>query len=126
MFFLNNKKVKKEESVSLEVEDTKQFYQEIEILKMNISTVKGQDRIDCLNNLGELYKKTKDIEKSIYYYELSLQEEPVLGKACTDLMSLYNIKRREAAVEKNDEKIQFYLNKIDDLMKTSKMLMRQV
>jgi len=126
MFFLNNKKVKKEESVSLEVEDTKQFYQEIEILKMNMSTVKGRDRIDCLNNLGELYKKTKDIEKSIYYYELSLQEEPVLGKACTDLMSLYNIKRREAAVEKNDEKIQFYLNKIDDLMKTSKMLMRQV
>jgi len=41
-------------------------------------------------------------------------------------MSLYNIKRREAAVEKNDEKIQFYLNKIDDLMKTSKTLMRQV
>lgn len=126
MFFWNNKKVKKEEAIILEPEDKTQFYQEIEILKMNMSTVEGQARIDCLNALGELYKKTKDIEKSIYYYELSLEEDPVLGKACTDLMSLYNIKRREAAVEKNDEKIQFYLNKIDDLMKTSKTLMRQV
>ena len=128
MFFWNNNKKKQEAPVieTVEAADIEQLKEKIESLKIDLTTSLGKDRITCLNALGTTYMEMKVTEEAIRYYEMSLEEDTVFGKACTDLMSLYNIKRREAAVAKDDEQLQFYLNKIDNLMQTTKTIMRKV
>jgi tetratricopeptide (TPR) repeat protein len=128
MFFWNNNKKKQEASAieTVEAVDIEQLKEKIESLKIDLTTALGKDRITCLNALGTTYMEMKVTEEAIRYYEMSLEEDTVFGKACTDLMSLYNIKRREAAVAKDDEQLQLYLNKIDNLMQTTKTIMRKV
>jgi tetratricopeptide (TPR) repeat protein len=128
MFFWNNNKKKQEASAieTVEAVDIEQLKEKIESLKIDLTTALGKDRIICLNALGTTYMEMKVTEEAIRYYEMSLEEDTAFGKACTDLMSLYNIKRREAAVAKDDEQLQLYLNKIDNLMQTTKTIMRKV
>ena len=128
MFFWNNNKKKQEAPVieTVEAVDIEQLKEKIESLKIDLTTALGKDRITCLNALGTTYMEMKVTEEAIRYYEMSLEEDTVFGKACTDLMSLYNIKRREAAVAKDDDQLQLYLNKIDNLMQTTKTIMRKV
>ena len=128
MFFWNNNKKKQEAPVieTVEAVEIEQLKEKIESLKIDLTTALGKDRITCLNALGTTYMEMKVTEEAIRYYEMSLEEDTVFGKACTDLMSLYNIKRREAAVAKDDEQLQLYLNKIDNLMQTTKTIMRKV
>ena len=47
-----------------------------------------------------------------------------LGKGYRALLNLYNTKRREAAKAKDDEQIQYYLRKIDEMMAISKEVTR--
>ncbi|SEJ93596.1 hypothetical protein SAMN05660742_12617 [Propionispira arboris] len=128
MFFWNNNKKKQEVPVieKVEVADIEKLKEKIECLETDLTAALGKDRIACLNALGSAYMEIQDTEQAIHYYEISLEEDTVFGKACTDLMSLYNIKRREAAVAKDDEQLQLYLNKIDNLMQTTKTIMRKV
>lgn len=42
------------------------------------------------------------MDQAIAYYEKSLDEDKQLGKAYTDLLKLYNLKRQEAAAAKDD------------------------
>jgi tetratricopeptide (TPR) repeat protein len=128
MFFWNNNKKKQEAPVieTVEAADIEQLKEKIESLKIDLTAALGKDRITCLNALGTTYMEMKVTEEAIRYYEMSLEEDTVFGKACTDLMSLYNIKRREAAVAKDDDQLQLYLNKIDNLMQTTKTIMRKV
>ncbi|WP_019552330.1 tetratricopeptide repeat protein [Propionispira raffinosivorans] len=128
MFFWNNNKKKQEVPVieMVEVADIEKLKEKIESLETDLTAALGKDRIVCLNALGSACMEIKDTEKAIRYYEMSLEEDTVFSKACTDLMSLYNIKRREAAVAKDDEQLQLYLNKIDNLMQTTKTIMRKV
>ena len=81
-------------------------------------------KVKLWDELGSLCKEAGEVDKAIGYFEQSIEAKPVFGKACTDLMALYNIKRREAAEAKDDEKIQMYLNKLDELMKINKSIMR--
>lgn len=84
----------------------------------------GEKRIQILNELGSLYFQAGVIEKAICYYEASLDENKALGKPYTDLMKLYNIKRREAADSKDESEAKEYLKKIEGLMQLSKDVIR--
>ena len=125
MFFWNKKK---EETITEPKQattmDIVQLKQQAEALLANLPEASGTERIDCLNQLGSVYRAMQDTDAAIQYYELSLQENRVFGKACTELMALYNIKRKAAAMEKDDAKIQFYLSKLDELMVLNKSIMR--
>ena len=46
------------------------------------------------------------------------------GEERIALLNLYNTKRREAAKAKDDEQIQYYLRKIDEMMAISKEVTR--
>ena len=48
----------------------------------------------------------------------------VMGKSYTDLMSLYNKKRQQAAEAKDDEKITYYFGKVQEMMQISKDMIR--
>lgn len=127
MFFLKKKKKTKEnkkEEITDEVVDQEEIIQLINESKDIIKTATGNVLIEHLNTIGNLYFKLEDIDKSIEYYELSLSENKSLGFAYTELMKLYNIKRKEAVENKKDEEVQVYLNKIDELMQLSKDVMR--
>ena len=78
----------------------------------------------ALNELGGLYFEAEETDKAISTYETSLSESKALGKAYTDLLKLYNIKRREASEAKDDAKMKEYMDKIDGLMKLSKDVIR--
>lgn len=122
MFFWKRKPKEQPEQEALE--PLQQF--DTEELKEKLAVATGEERIQYLDQLGTAFMQQKAFDAAIRYYEMSLEEHKVLGKACTDLMSLYNLKRREAAMIKDDEKIQFYLEKVDELMKVTKALIRKV
>lgn len=124
MFFKRKKKTVKEQSAPLVEIDTEQITQEIDTLLPQLEKAEGEDRINVLNKLGSLYFEMDEFNKSIEYYEISISEKKVLGKAYTDLVKLYNIKRKEASAQKDSEIVQLYLNKSDELMKLTKDTIR--
>ena len=84
----------------------------------------GEERIAALNEIGILYAEAKQTDEAITYLEMSLSEKKDLGKGYRALLNLYNTKRREAAKAKDDEQIQYYLRKIDEMMAISKEVTR--
>ncbi|WP_208586090.1 tetratricopeptide repeat protein [Gracilibacillus suaedae] len=94
--------------------------EQIEEYQTKLQTAEGEDQIPLLNMLGSLYFEIEDYDQAIKYYEASIEENKALGKAFTDLIKLYNLKRKEATKENDKEKVQFYLQKADELMKLTK------
>lgn len=127
MFSFGKKKKEKENLVQKEEKieiDSSKILSELQEKEKQLEQTKDRDRINLLNELGAGYHKMNEIDKAIYFYEISLSESKEIGKAYTDLMKLYNIKRRTATEEKNDEQMKFYMDKIDELMKLSKDVIR--
>jgi tetratricopeptide (TPR) repeat protein len=101
-------------------EQKNELYKQIKELEENLLISSAEDRIKCLNTLGDIFFQLQDTDQAIQYYEKSIEENRTLGKTYTNLVKLYNIKRKEAAWAKDDEKLQHYLNKIDMLLKMTK------
>lgn len=106
---------------SISVEDS---IKKAEELKEELKNCDETKKVVLLNEIGGIYYKISDYDNAVIYYEESLNIEKTIGKAYTNLLNIYNIKRKEAAVSKDDEKLQYYLNKIDDMMKISKDVVR--
>lgn len=123
MFF--KRKEKKEEPVQEEVvQDVSELLAKAQAGIAELKNKVGEERIAALNEIGILYAEAKQIDDAIAYLELSLSEKKDLGKGYRTLLSLYNTKRREAAMAKDDEQIQYYLRKIDEMMAISKEVTR--
>jgi tetratricopeptide (TPR) repeat protein len=101
-------------------EQKNELYKQIKELEENLSISSAEDRIKSLNTLGDIFFQLQETDQAIQYYEKSIEENRTLGKAYTNLVKLYNIKRKEAAWAKDDEKLQHYLNKMDMLLKMTK------
>ena len=127
MLFKRNKK-KEIPSASTEqknaIVDKEKFIEEAEKLAETVDSVTGDERIKILNRIGSLYFQAEKIDDAIKYYENSIEENKALGKAYTDLVKLYNIKRKQAIDEKDDEKVKYYLTKTDNLLQLSKDVIR--
>lgn len=93
-------------------------------LQARLETVEGEARAACLNAVAEVYLALDDIDQAIRCYEESIAESRTLGKAYTDLLQLYNRKRKAAANAGDDAQLQRYLSKIDGLMKLTKDAVR--
>lgn len=112
LFGTNNNENSANENIKKTI-DTESLEKEFIQLKKQLSTS------------GEVCTNLNKIDDAISYYEQSLKKQPTLGKASTDLLKLYNIKRKEASLAKDDNLIQFYLEKIDNLMKLNKETMKK-
>ncbi|MCK0470109.1 hypothetical protein [Halalkalibacter sp. APA_J-10(15)] len=126
MFFFKSKKkaVKDSEDTSVTV-NKNQLNNEIDVLVLQLPKAEGSERIDLLNRIGSLYFELDNFDQSIMHYEMSISENQTLGKAYTDLIKLYNLKRKEASSKKDHDSVQFYLNKSDELMKLTKNSIRE-
>lgn len=124
LFGGNNEQSSTNNSVEKTI-DTDALEQELTKLKEQLPTATDNNIIELLNKLGEICKNLNKVDDAIAYYEQSLEKQPTLGKASTDLLKLYNIKRKEASIAKDDNLIQFYLDKIDNLMKLNKETMKK-
>ena len=126
MGWFSRKKEKKlsEEVVKTEALNIEEIKENIEKLKMELQNSEGNTRVNILNKIGDIYYKISDYDEAIKYYEESLSLQKTIGKAYTNLLNIYNAKRKEAAINKDDEQIQYYLVKIDDMMKISKDVVR--
>lgn len=116
MFFKKKKEDKpKVEAVTRSIEEIRQTIEALE--------TKPQDA-HTFNELAQCYQELNDIDQAILYYEKGIDENKSLGKNYNELLKLYNVKRRQAAEMKNQEELQVYLNKIDELMQLSKDVIR--
>lgn len=127
MFFFGKKKNNKEKK-KLEIEpeiNKEELLKRAEELKAKLKDTQDKaEKTKILNEIGCCYFKAEEKDQAIYYYEQSLEEDKQLGKAYTDLLKLYNQKRQEAAQEKDDEKLQEYMDKVQGLMQLSKDVIR--
>lgn len=70
--------------------------------------------------LGLLYAKLSKMDQSIKMLEKSLSLEVSIGEGYKQLMAYYNQKRKEAAIDKDDELIEYYMNKLDEMRNIAK------
>lgn len=124
MFFFGKKAAKPVEPAAAVKKIDPALPEQVAALKQRLETAEGAVRLELLNELGGKLFALEQIDEAIRFYELSIQENRTLGKAYTDLLKLYNVKRKEAAERNDDEQLQQYLDKIDALMKLSKDVIR--
>lgn len=114
----NNKKV-----VVTQI-DKKEVLNLIEQKKKLLKESTENREIELLNEIAEEYFKISELDLAIEFYEKSLNKNKKIGKASTELMNLYNLKRKEASLDKDDKKVTEYMEKINGLMQLSKDSLR--
>lgn len=122
--FFKRKEKKEETKVEEPVKDVSEILAKVQTCIRELDGKTQDDRIAALDEIGILYAQAKYYDEAIKYLELSLSEKKALGNGYRTLLNVYNIKRREAAQAKDDEKIQYYLVKIDEMMAISKEVTR--
>lgn len=126
----NTKTEKQKNEVNLSEEERQKIEAKIKQLSSQISTAKtaspdlNKQNADLLTELGQNYQKLNNIDSAIKAYEDSLKCNEDFGPAFDGLLSLYDEKRKVAAYKKDNEEIQKWLNKSDELTALSKKIMR--
>lgn len=126
MSWFSRKKDKKtsEENVKTEELNIEELKENAEKLKVELENIEGNERVNILNKIGDIYYKISEYDEAVKYYEESLCLHKAIGKAYTNLLNIYNTKRKDAAINKDDDQLQYYLVKIDEMMKISKDVVR--
>ena len=121
MFF---KKKAPVETVEEPVVNREELIQKADTLTATLDGLSGEERIQTLDEIGLCFSEAKEYDQAIHYLETSLDEHKAVGDGYRELLKVYNIKRRQAAVAKDDKHLQYYLAKIDDMMRISKEVLR--
>ena len=125
MFLFGKKKEMKEKNIEVNIKVNKdELIAEASKKIQELEELSGEQRVPLLNQIGALYYQAEELESAIKYYEESLSIKKEMGKSYTDLMSLYNKKRQQAAENKNDEQMNYYMQKVQEMMQMSKDMLR--
>ena len=125
MFLFGKKKEKKEKNIEVNIKVNKdELIAEASEKIQELEELSGEQRVPLLNQIGALYYQAEELESAIQYYEESLSIKKEMGKSYTDLMLLYNKKRQQAAENKNDEQMNYYMQKVQEMMQMSKDMLR--
>ena len=125
MFLFGKKKEKKEKNIEVNIKVNKdELIAEASEKIQELEELSGEQRVPLLNQIGALYYQAEELESAIKYYEESLSIKKEMGKSYTDLMLLYNKKRQQAAENKNDEQMNYYMQKVQEMMQMSKDMLR--
>lgn len=128
MFGLFNKKKSESKEKPQEKELTPSEIEEvnskIKLFEDSVEGLSGDSKIESLNELGKLYQKLGKKDEAIKYFEESLDEKEQFGDAYNGLLNLYEVKRKEAAFNKDDDAIQKWVSKTDNLMAISKKVLK--
>ncbi|MFC6180586.1 hypothetical protein [Lactiplantibacillus daowaiensis] len=113
-----------ETTPTLSTEETEQLKVECKTLVGQVDSITGDDRINMLNHIGMINEKLDQLDDAIAYFEMSLKEKEQFGDAYNGLLRLYEEKRKQAAYGKDDDGIQKWVTKMDDLMSISKRVLK--
>lgn len=72
--------------------------------------------------IGLWYAELDDSDEAIAQLEKSLEAKLSMGEGYKKLMSLYNAKRAQAARNKDNEAIDYYMAKMDEMRNIAKKL----
>jgi tetratricopeptide (TPR) repeat protein len=131
MFGFGKKKTKvpkKEaiEEVVLTAERKEELLRTISSKKEEVNQVTGEEQAKIYEDLGLAFNELGDDDNAIDSLEKSIQAKRSLGNGYKTLLRLYNKKRAEAAKVNDEELLQIYLKKMDQMMQVSKEVTRGV
>ena len=126
-FFKKNKQKVKEPkaeiNASLTSEQIVEIEQSIQKLQQQIANSDDAKLLAVLNEkTGMLYHQLERIDLAIEYLEISLQHKKSIGEGYKILMSLYNLKRAEAATNGSMADIDYWMNKMDSMRNIAKQV----
>lgn len=75
--------------------------------------------------LGILHERLGDLDAAITAHETALAEHTRYGESYNQLMTLYNTKLAQSSAAGDGEAINHWMSKIDELLATSKRIMRE-
>lgn len=125
--WFKSKKEKTEKEITEKTKESLTSPEELrELIKTDLQKIEStEDEVE----LAKLYEQV-----GIHYSELNLPDEaiehleksqgykPSMGEGYKKLMRLYNAKRAEAAKNRDDAGIDYYMNKLDDMRNLAKKL----
>jgi tetratricopeptide (TPR) repeat protein len=132
MFGFGKKKKVKEpnrettEAVVMTIERKEELLRTISRKKEEVNQVGGEEQAKLYEEMGLVFNELGDDDQAIDYLEKSIQVKKSLGEGYKTLLKLYNKKRAEAAKVNDDELLQMYLKKMDQMMQVSKDVTRGV
>ncbi|MGM0900572.1 MAG: tetratricopeptide repeat protein [Bacillota bacterium] len=132
MFGFGKKKKVKEpkrettEAVVLTIERKEELLRTISRKKEEVNQVGGEEQAKIYEEMGLVFNELGEDDQAIDSLEKSIQVKKSLGEGYKTLLKLYNKKRAEAAKVNDDELLQMYLKKMDQMMQVSKDVTRGV
>lgn len=117
------KKVLAKEEKALSPEATEKIQSEITQLKQEISTTQDKHKLAKLyEQVGLKFSELYVNDQAIQYLEKSLENKQTIGDGYKKLMSLYNQKRTDAARAGDDQGIDYYMGKMDEMRQIAKQV----
>ncbi|WP_165005672.1 MULTISPECIES: tetratricopeptide repeat protein [unclassified Enterococcus] len=107
----------------LSPEATEKIRSEITHLNQEISTTQDKDRLAKLyEQAGLKFSELYENDQAIRCLEKSLENKQTIGDGYKKLMSLYNRKRADAARAGDDQGIDYYMVKMDEMRQIAKQV----
>ncbi|MEC6748823.1 tetratricopeptide repeat protein [Marinilactibacillus sp. XAAS-LB27] len=108
---------------TLTEEEKASLLKEVEALRTQAEATNDSDKeakAKLYEKIGLKQAELTQNEEAITSLEKSLEYKLSIGDGYKKLMNLYNAKRAESARSGNDEGIEYYMNKMDDMRQIAK------
>lgn len=113
--------IKKEKILSPEA--IEKIQSEITQLNQEISTTQEKHELaELYEQIGLKFSELYENDQAIQYLEKSLENKQTIGDGYKKLMSLYNQKRADAARAGDDQGIDYYMGKMDEMRQIAKQV----
>ena len=124
--WFKSKKTKTEEKTE-EIKESLTSPEELrELIQTDLQKIESTENEVVLAKLYEQvgihYSELNLPDEAIEHLEKSQGYKPSMGEGYKKLMMLYNAKRAEAAKNRDDAGIDYYMNKLDDMRNLAKKL----
>lgn len=123
-----DKEPKKEEIkvVVLTEERKEELLRTIDLKKKEVKQADIEEQSKIYEEIGLAFNELGQEDNAIDAFEKSIQAKKSVGNGYKALLKLYNKKRAEAAKANDEELLQLYLKKMDQMMQVSKDVTRGV
>ncbi|EME8184439.1 tetratricopeptide repeat protein [Enterococcus faecium] len=112
----------KEEKI-LSPEAIERIQSEITQLNQESSTTQEKHELaELYEQIGLKFSELYENDQAIQYLEKSLENKQTIGDGYKKLMSLYNQKRADAARAGDDQGIDYYMGKMDEMRQIAKQV----
>jgi hypothetical protein len=114
------------DSVVLTIERKEELLRTLSLKKEEVNQVSGEEQAKIYEEIGLVFNELGEEDHAIDSLEKSIEAKKSVGDGFKTLLKLYNKKRAEAAKVNDEESLQMYLKKMDQMMQVSKDVTRGV